>query len=82
MRLASGSTIDETGRALMEAFGLTTREVMVVGHIMQNKSNRDIAEALFISEKTVKTHITNILKKTAAKNRYEMALLCKTYFNA
>lgn len=28
------------------------------------------------------THITNILKKTAAKNRYEMALLCKTYFNA
>lgn len=82
VRLASGSTIDETGRALMEAFGLTTREVMVVGHIMQNKSNRDIAEALFISEKTVKTHITNILKKTAAKNRYEMALLCKTYFNA
>lgn len=81
VRLASGSTIDETGRDLMAAFGLTTREVMVVGHIIQNKSNRDIAEALFISEKTVKTHITNILKKTAAKNRYEMALLCKKYFN-
>lgn len=82
VRVASGSTIDETGRELMAAFGLTTREVMVVGQIIRNKSNRDIAETLFISEKTVKTHITNILKKTATRNRYEMALLCKKYFDA
>lgn len=82
VRLASGSTIDETGHELMKAFGLTSREVMVVGQIIQSKSNRDIADTLFISEKTVKTHITNILKKTGAKNRYDMALLCKKYFNA
>lgn len=82
VRIATGSTIDETGRELMAAFGLTSREVMVVGQIMKGKSNLDIAEALFISEKTVKTHITNILKKTSAKNRYEMALLCKKYFDS
>lgn len=82
VRLASGPTIDETGHELMRAFGLTSREVMVVGQIIQGKSNRDIADALFISEKTVKTHITNILKKTGAKNRYDMALLCKKYFDA
>ena len=82
VRIATGPTIDETGRELMAAFGLTSREVMVVGQIMKGKSNLDIAEALFISEKTVKTHVTNILKKTSAKNRYEMALLCKKYFDS
>lgn len=82
VRIASGPTIDETGRELMEAYGFTSREVMVVSQIIRNKSNQDIAEALFISEKTVKTHITNILKKSGAKNRYELALLCKKYFDA
>lgn len=80
VRVANNSTIDETGRELMRDFGLTTREIMVVAQIIQNHSNHDIADTLFISEKTVKTHITNILKKTSAKNRYEIALICGKYF--
>lgn len=82
VRIANSNTIDETGSELMRDFDLTSREVMVVGQIIQSRSNRDIAETLFISEKTVKTHITNILKKTSTKNRYELAMLCKKYFNA
>ena len=82
VRIASGPTIDETGRELMDAYGLSSREIMVIGQIVRGKSNLDIAEALFISEKTVKTHITNILKNTPAKNRYDLALLCKKYFDA
>jgi two-component system NarL family response regulator len=50
---------------------LTPREVQVLEYIVAGKSNREIAEALFIEEKTVKNHISNIYSKLHLKNRYE-----------
>jgi len=42
--------------------------------VAQGRSNRDIAKALFISEKTVKTHVSNILDKLNLKDRTQLAI--------
>lgn len=82
VRMARDNTVEETGAALKSDFGLTAREIMVLDQIIQGRSNRDIGETLFISEKTVKTHITNILKKTKASDRHELSRICKKYYNS
>jgi DNA-binding NarL/FixJ family response regulator len=48
---------------------LTAREVEVLRHIADGNRNRDIAERLFISEDTVKAHITHIMEKLGANDR-------------
>lgn len=50
---------------------LTPREVEVLEYIVAGKSNREIATALYIEEKTVKNHVSNIYSKLHLKNRYE-----------
>lgn len=52
-------------------YNLTRREREVTELICQGKSNKDIAEILFLSESTVKTHIYNIFRKLEVKNRIE-----------
>ncbi len=47
---------------------LSVREIEVLGLIMQGYTNNDIAEKLFISFETVRSHRKNILLKTGAKN--------------
>jgi DNA-binding CsgD family transcriptional regulator len=53
--------------------GLTEREVEVLRLLAAGKSNREIAEALFISPNTVIRHVSNIFSKTRAANRTEAA---------
>lgn len=53
-------------------FGLTKRELEITGLIAEGKSNGEIAQALFISEATVKKHISNIFEKTGAARREEL----------
>jgi LuxR family transcriptional regulator, maltose regulon positive regulatory protein len=48
---------------------LSAREVEVLGHVAQGRSNREIAEDLFISEVTVKSHLSRILRKLDATSR-------------
>jgi two-component system NarL family response regulator len=50
---------------------LTPREIEVLEYIVAGKSNREIAAALYIEEKTVKNHVSNIYSKLHLKNRYE-----------
>jgi DNA-binding NarL/FixJ family response regulator len=52
---------------------LTVRETEVLRLIVAGKSNREIAEALFISESTVKTHINNLLSKLGVTDRTQAA---------
>jgi DNA-binding NarL/FixJ family response regulator len=47
---------------------LTSREVEIIGLIMQGFTNHEIAEKLFISFETVRSHRKHILNKTGAKN--------------
>ncbi|QQT02522.1 response regulator transcription factor [Peribacillus psychrosaccharolyticus] len=53
---------------------LTKREKEVLKEITLGKSNKEIAAALFITEKTVKTHISNILSKLCLQDRTQAAL--------
>jgi len=55
-------------------FGLTPRELEIVGVILGGYSNNDIAVTFSISEKTVKHHLTNIFDKLGVSNRLELAL--------
>ena len=48
---------------------LSKQEQVVLEHILQDKTNKDIAESLFLSVSTVKTHTNNIYKKLNVKSR-------------
>ncbi len=54
---------------------LTDREIEVLKEVATGKRNREIAETLFISEKTVKNHLSNILAKLQVNDRTEAAML-------
>lgn len=48
---------------------LTNREKEVFEHLIANKTTREIADELFISEKTVRNHISNVMQKLQVKGR-------------
>lgn len=50
---------------------LSKQEQVVLEHLLQDKSNKDIAEALFLSVSTIKTHTNNIYKKLEVQSRDE-----------
>ncbi|MDF9845361.1 MULTISPECIES: response regulator transcription factor [unclassified Paenibacillus] len=52
--------------------GLSPREREVLLEITKGRNNKDIAEALFISENTVKNHITSIFNKTGVSDRIQL----------
>jgi two-component system, NarL family, nitrate/nitrite response regulator NarL len=57
-----------------KTFGLTKRELEIVGTIVSGYSNKEIAKKFTISEDTVKHHLTNIFNKTGVSSRLELAL--------
>ncbi|WP_307190010.1 response regulator transcription factor [Geomicrobium sp. JCM 19038] len=54
---------------------LTVREAEILRHVTLGKSNKEIASDLFITEKTVKTHMTNIFSKLDVHDRTQAAIL-------
>lgn len=65
---ADAPTPDRIGR-LARRWSLTPRQAEVLGEIASGASNREIAQALRCSEKTVETHITQILAKSGSSSR-------------
>ncbi|MGZ5383159.1 MAG: response regulator [Acidimicrobiia bacterium] len=53
---------------------LTKREREVLQHLARAYTYREIAERLFISVKTVETHVSNVLRKLQLSNRYELTI--------
>jgi len=47
----------------------------VLSHLVAGRTNAEIARDLFISDKTVSVHVTNVLRKTGTPNRIEAASL-------
>jgi class 3 adenylate cyclase/tetratricopeptide (TPR) repeat protein len=57
--------------------GLTRREVEILRLVATGRTNRQIAEALFITEKTAGVHMTNILGKLGVPSRYDAAAMAQ-----
>ena len=62
-----------TTRSVAEDLGLTPREVEVLAQLAKGRTDRQIAEELFISKKTASVHVSNLLRKLDAANRVEAA---------
>jgi DNA-binding NarL/FixJ family response regulator len=56
---------------------LTSREREVLAHIVAGRTYGEIARELVLSEKTVSVHVSNMLHKTGAANRVELAQLAR-----
>lgn len=64
-------------RARLEALGITPREHEILELIAAGLSNREIAEKLFVSENTVKTHSSRLFDKLNARRRTQAVQLAK-----
>ena len=64
---------------LTTSVSLTEREKEILKLLSLGSSNIDIANALFVSENTVKTHLYNIFKKINVKNRLQAMMWAKGY---
>ena len=56
--------------------GLSNRESEVAELVTQGLSNKEVATRLFVTEKTVKFHLTNIYKKMNVKSRAQLIVWC------
>ena len=63
--------------ARQERLGITPRELEILGLIAAGLSNREIAEKLFVSENTVKTHSSRLFDKLSAKRRTQAVQIAK-----
>ncbi|NAY92620.1 winged helix-turn-helix transcriptional regulator [Muricauda sp. JGD-17] len=61
----------------IEELGISKREYEVLVQISKGLSNQEIAEILFVSESTVKTHVSNLLIKLNAKRRTQALQIAK-----
>jgi DNA-binding NarL/FixJ family response regulator len=68
-KLLDNLTGEKRGERGSSDENLTPRELDVLQLMVKGHSNKEIAEQLFISDKTVKIHVSNILKKLGVKSR-------------
>lgn len=61
----------------IKQLGITKRELEILELIAQGMSNREIAEKLFVSENTVKTHSSRLFDKLSAKRRTQAVQIAK-----
>ena len=53
---------------------LSKREVEVLREMVKGKTNKEIAQTLFVSEKTIKTHVSHIFNKLQVTDRTQAAI--------
>jgi DNA-binding CsgD family transcriptional regulator/tetratricopeptide (TPR) repeat protein len=72
--LAPAEPVDiSTTRSVAADLGLTPREVEVLAQLAKGRTDRQIAEELFISKKTASVHVSNLLRKLDVSSRIEAA---------
>jgi DNA-binding CsgD family transcriptional regulator len=64
--------------AKIAALGMTPRELEVLQLIAEGLSNKEMAERLFVSENTIKTHTSRVFDKLGASRRTQAVQLAKT----
>jgi len=74
--IAQSQPIRQKGEPESDALkNLTKREMEILRLVAEGLTNEEIGKRIFISEKTVKTHLTNIFDKLKVNNRFKAALL-------
>ena len=68
-------------RDVLNQRGLSNREVEVTELVSKGFSNREIAGKLFITEKTVKFHLTNVYKKMQVSSRAQLIVWCMPHLS-
>ena len=63
-----------TEKTDISSFGLTEREIKLIRLVSQGLNNKEISEALFLSEGTVKNNISTILSKLALRDRTQLVI--------
>lgn len=58
---------------------ISNREAMVIQQLLSGQTNQEISEVMHISERTVKSHITNIFNKLGVDNRVQLLMLLKDF---
>lgn len=76
-RQARGGEPFAVNEAQLKHLGITKRELEILELIAQGMSNREIAEKLFVSENTVKTHSSRLFDKLSAKRRTQAVQIAK-----
>jgi DNA-binding NarL/FixJ family response regulator len=76
---AMAATIAPTLNHLAQWHELTPREQEILQLIGTGASNREIAEALYISEKTVRNHVTNLLSQLGLRDRTQAAIFIHSH---
>jgi DNA-binding NarL/FixJ family response regulator len=67
-------TLDESAA---QQLGLTPREAEVLALIAVGRTNRQIGDELFVSDKTASVHVSNILRKLGVKTRVDAAAVAQ-----
>ena len=63
----------------IEQLDITKREYEVLRKVSEGLSNKEIAATLFLSESTIKTHVSNLLVKLNAKRRTQAIQIAKSF---
>lgn len=74
--LVEGGRLTEACRA---EFGLTAREAELIERLLDGSTNQDLAEALYISRKTVENHLYNIFQKMGVRNRLQLVAVLRAW---
>jgi DNA-binding NarL/FixJ family response regulator len=79
--MATALIVEAIGESAVPAISaldaLTRRERQVLEYAAAGASNREIGQQLYLAEKTVKHHMTSIMRKLGVRNRMEAALLAR-----
>lgn len=79
IRLSSEGDVPAVADPFVDAFGITRREREVIEKLIEGKSDREIAEELFISPRTVDTHLRSVFRKCGVSSRMQLTRLVSSY---
>jgi DNA-binding CsgD family transcriptional regulator len=79
IRLSTGSPALAVPQQMVDAYGLTRREREVVEKLLEGKTDRRIAEELYISPRTVDTHLRSVFRKCSVSSRLQLTRLVSSY---
>ena len=74
-RSATLADVDEPTREELDRRGVSSREFDVLEAVADRLTNAEIAARLCVSERTVESHVSSLLRKLGARNRIELAEL-------